>query len=145
MRVLVTGWRGASLAHRSMIWYALDALALSVGPENRPITVVHGACPHGGVDLHVEEWAVASPYGISEAHPAERFGAWPACGPRRNSYMVSLGADLCLGWPGPHSKGTWDCLRKAVDAQIPTRVEALVNVKDDADCAADAPTPAEEQ
>jgi hypothetical protein len=39
--------------------------------------------------------------------------------------MVSLGADLCLGFPGPGSKGTWDCLRKAVDAGIPTRVRSL--------------------
>lgn len=124
-RILITGWRHATQAHGQLIHRTLEEIAFNTGLNSRVI-VVHGACRYGGVDHYAEQWATNSPYGIPEAHPAESFGGWPSCGPKRNSHMVSLGADLCLGFPGPNSRGTWDCLRKAVDAGIPTRVVALV-------------------
>jgi len=34
--------------------------------------------------------------------------------------MVALGAKLCIGFPGPRSRGTWDCLEKATNAGIET-------------------------
>jgi hypothetical protein len=39
--------------------------------------------------------------------------------------MVSLGADICLAFPQPGSKGTWDCARKAADAGIPVVLQTL--------------------
>jgi len=123
MRVLITGWRHAAEGYRGLVYSTLDAIAFNA--IEHPIIVVHGACPYGGIDKYANDWASQTCYGKAEAHPAELFGAWPSCGPKRNSHMVSLGADLCLGFPGPQSRGTWDCLRKAVDAGIPTRVVGL--------------------
>jgi hypothetical protein len=35
--------------------------------------------------------------------------------------MVDLGADLCLAFPMPRSRGTWDCVRRAKKAGIVVR------------------------
>lgn len=121
-RILITGTRiEPTVRQRDQISAHLMT-AVDVGPEVE-IVFVHGACPTG-VDAFVDEWARR--YGaIREPHPARDFGSWPSCGPKRNAHMVSLGADLCLGFPGPASRGTWDCLRRAVDAGIPTRAYSL--------------------
>lgn len=137
LRVLVTGWRDANdREHRSLIWRALDGITFNAqlgtpAGKSRRIVVVHGACPYGGADRWAAEWAERSPYATAEPHPAEGFGPWPACGPKRNSHMVGLGADLCLGFPGPRSRGTWDCLRKAVDAGIVAHIYPLVGIEVD--------------
>lgn len=120
MRVLVTGSRHATPEDGRVVWQMLDVVALA--RPGQPLVIVHGVCPFGGVDLYADAWAVRHPRATPERHPAERFGPWPQCGPRRNSYMVAIGADLCLGFPGPDSRGTWDCLRKAASAGIPTHV-----------------------
>lgn len=125
-RVLATGWREWPETHRPIVWRALDRVAWEV--PRRRIVVVHGKCPYGGVDLWADQWARQEGRAEPEEHPAEGFGPWPACGPKRNSHMVNLGADLCLAFPGPNSRGTWDCVRKAVDADIPTRVTAWCNM-----------------
>ncbi len=122
-RILVTGWRGWPISHRSTIWRALDGVAWDV-PAEQTIVVVQGECPYGGVDLYGKEWAEQEPRATAESLPAEGGPEGQILGPARNSRMVDLGADLCLGFPGPKSRGTWDCLRKAVDADIPTRVHA---------------------
>lgn len=57
-----------------------------------------------------------------ERHPAEGFGAWPECGPIRNSHMVNLGALLWLAFPCPKSKGTHDTRDKAMRAGTPVRI-----------------------
>jgi hypothetical protein len=40
---------------------------------------------------------------------------WRAAGVLRNTWMVEHGPkpDVCLAFPGPGSRGTWDCVRKA--------------------------------
>lgn len=133
-RILVTGARASERTRAVQpLWEACVAHHLAAAVYALPqqlrdagrLVVVHGACPAGGVDEYAAGWASRCPFTVPEAHPAEIFGAWPACGPKRNSHMVSLGANLCLGFPAPGSKGTWDCLRKAVDAGIPTRVHVL--------------------
>jgi hypothetical protein len=124
-RVLVTGWRDWPEDRSSVIERALDGVAWFVSgtTPNRPIVVVQGECPYGGVDLHAKRWAERTPGTSVESHPAEVIGD-RIQGPARNSVMVNLGADLCLAFPGPNSRGTWDCVRKAVDADIPTQVHA---------------------
>lgn len=120
-RILVTGTRENSATYRSTVWQTLDSMTFWVA---EPIVVVHGDCPFGGVDRYAAEWAIARDFAIPEAHPAEVIDG-KIRGPERNSRMVALGANLCLGFPSPKSRGTWDCLRKAVDAGIPTQVIVL--------------------
>lgn len=120
LRVIVTGWRAWPLADRDVIWNELDTLwPFDEPPPHNSIIIVHGQCPYGGVDLHAEHWAIVRRQRY-ERHPADwdRYGK--AAGMIRNTEMVNLGADLCIGFPGPKSKGTWDCLQKATDAGIQT-------------------------
>jgi hypothetical protein len=129
-RVLVTGWRDWPDTHRGVIWRTLvevtgppsdHALRAGLTPA---VIVVHGACPYGDVDLYAHQRADHVPSAAVEAYPAERGPRGQILGPARNSRMVNAGADVCLAFPGPNSRGTWDCVRKAVDADIPTHVLA---------------------
>lgn len=122
-RVIVTGSRYTAFEDRNVVFRELNTVVRE--HPGRSVIVVHGACPQGGVDADAAAWTLTTPDARVEGYPAEAFGSWPACGPKRNSHMVSLGADLCLGFPRPQSKGTWDCLRKACDAGIPIRVRSL--------------------
>ncbi len=60
----------------------------------------------------------------TEVHRAN-WSAGKKAGPLRNSQMVARGADACVAFPLQHSKGTWDCARKALAAGIPTFVATL--------------------
>lgn len=128
-RILVTGWRHwpAELA-----WFVEYQLREEFGNRpawNLPTVVVHGACPvgDGGVDGIADRFARSLPPGAAvavEPYPADFAGRGPGAGPERNTRMVAAGAHVCLAFPGPgagHS-GTWDCIRKAVNAGIPTRI-----------------------
>lgn len=101
-RVLVTGSR--DWEDRKAIDDVLTALAAANVFHNRTTVIVHGACPRGA-DAMADDWArwhaSRSPLVEVERHPAALFGSWPACGPRRNSHMVNLGADICLAFIGP--------------------------------------------
>jgi len=95
-RILVTGsrnWDDHLAVHEALVGACYQRV---------PAVVVHGACP-SGADA-IASWWVRQ-YGhigvTEEPHPAEDFGAWPGCGPRRNLHMVELGADLCLAFIGP--------------------------------------------
>lgn len=125
-RVLVTGSRHVTPDQRSFVRHILTAVHQADRQFHGPRTmmVVHGACPQGGVDLVAEEWALETERADHEPHPADRV-AGTFLGPQRNSYMVNLGAQLCLAFPTRGSRGTWDCLRKAVDAGIPSRLYPL--------------------
>lgn len=123
-RVLVTGWRDWPGSHAFVIQRALDNIYWDLrvaGETNRRIVVVHGQCPYGGVDLYAHRWAEDHAGADPEPHPADRDAKGRILGPARNSKMVNLGADICLSFPGPGSRGTWDCTEKAVNADIPTR------------------------
>lgn len=123
MRILVTGTRDIpnQFSLDTIINQLDDWLRLADGE----MVLVHGDAPDG-VDAAAAHWATHHPMVVPEPYPADWDKYGKAAGAIRNSYMVSLGADLCLGYPGKGSKGTWDCLKKAVDAGIPTYVTALI-------------------
>ncbi len=113
-RILVTGareWSDREVIRRNLIGAAgrIDCL--------RPVVVVDGACTQGGADLLAHQEATSLGWG-TERHPADWNTHGKAAGGIRNSHMVSLGADICLAFPGPNSVGTWDCVRKANAAGI---------------------------
>jgi hypothetical protein len=130
MRVLVTGDRR---------WYAPD-LAVQVvnrllcryGPD---LVIVHGAAT--GIDASFAE-ACADLSVEQEPHPArwkdlKAVGAvvkydWRRhpynanAGPERNAEMVAAGADMCVAFHRflTESRVTKDCVRRAIEAGIPT-------------------------
>ncbi len=133
-RLIVTGWRAARPHHRGTIWHTLNDFDLSIGCN--PLTVIHGQCPRGGVDLYADQWAQQATNTTVERHPADwttpcgptchhrpRSGDYcPAAGGRRNQEMVDAGADWLIGFPladTTGSAGTWDCIRRAAAANIP--------------------------
>ena len=129
-RVIVTGWRNWPESAKWFIWRELDYLWTRVPHEAfddlppQSVIIVEGECPYGGVDYFCKEWAQARGQ-LVDPFPAdwEKYGK--AAGPRRNTAMVGVGGDLCLGFPGPQSRGTWDCLEKAANAGIETRCIAF--------------------
>jgi len=92
------------------------------------VTIVQGECPYGGVDRYAKGYAIAHSLAV-ESHPARTGPGGRLLGPERNSHMVSLGADICLVMPGPGSRGTWDCSRKASEAGIPLVVKSWEEVR----------------
>lgn len=138
-RILVTGsrdWSDIELVRDALVHAAY---------QHFPLTVVHGACPTGA-DAIASWWVRQFSRNLDvteEKHPAQRhpqrdFGSWPAAGPRRNAFMVGLGADLCLAFigpcasrrcsrPRPHpSHGASGCADLAERAGIPVkRYEAV--------------------
>lgn len=77
--------------------------------------VVHGGAR--GLDRIAD--AVARRLGHSvERHPADWTAHGRAAGIIRNAEMVALGAGECLAFPGPASRGTWDCVDRAYAAGI---------------------------
>lgn len=85
-------------------------------------TLVHGG--QRGADLMAERIGTFLGYGI-EPYPvqAELDGPWPGAGPRRNTRMLEASdPDLCIAFPLPGSKGTWDMANKATKAGVLTLV-----------------------
>lgn len=129
MRVLCAGSRTwTDSGHVATVLGHLAGDALLAG---EPFTLVHGACPTG-LDGIVDRLADGNGW-LVESHPADWVRHGRAAGPRRNAYMVSLGADLCVAWigtcdktgctvePWPHpSHGATGCADLAVKARIPT-------------------------
>lgn len=123
-RVLVTGTRETSEAEDEFIAAVLARVCGPALESLRPVIIVQGKCHKGGADRAAERWADRTSGVQSEGHPADwRQGR--GAGMVRNSEMVAAGADICVGFPRPGSRGTWDCLRKAADAGIPCRIYPL--------------------
>lgn len=133
MRILITGSRRMKDPGpiRDAFWEWRAAFDELEGPPLASITVVHGAGPGDsetgapGCDQLTDEFFRKQfPEITVEPHPPleSKFGRWPGAGPRRNEFMVELGADVCLAFPCRRSKGTVDCYTKAIRAGIPTRV-----------------------
>lgn len=124
-RIIVTGWRDATPedgAYVASVLHVAVRRPLAVG---RPVVIVQGKCPRGGVDLAAESWAEATLGVTNEPRPADWKGRGKAAGPIRNGEMVAAGAEICLAFPGPGSSGTWDCIRQAADAGIHVRIYPL--------------------
>lgn len=109
MRVLVTGSR--DWTHAGSVRTALETVYAPGA------ILCHGAAR--GLDTLAARIGAELGY-IIEAHPAD----WEAQGKRagvlRNAHMVSLGANYCFGFPLASSIGTWDCVKRAKAARIPT-------------------------
>lgn len=121
MRVLVTGSR-----HWTDTGAIQEQVVKLAERHPGPMVLVHG----GQVSRNPENRSrygadylaamIATRLGwVTEEFPAEwdRFGR--SAGPIRNQMMVDHGADLCLVFPMPDSRGTWDCVRRAKAAGIP--------------------------
>lgn len=124
LRLLITGARHCTRDQATVVAAMLgETVSAMLGSK---LIVVHGQCPQGGVDMAAHLWAIdRSPDVIPEPHPADWERHGKAAGPIRNAAMVKLGAFMCLAFPGRSSVGTWDCIRKAVNAGIPTHVYPL--------------------
>lgn len=125
-RILVTGSRHCTEGQAAMVREHLRGTLLRHRP---PAVVVHGQCPNGGVDLVAHRFAERWPDAEPEPHPADWGRHGRAAGPIRNQAMVDLGADICLAFPAPGSRGTWDCIRRAADAGIPVQVWPLSSTR----------------
>lgn len=127
-RVIVTGSR--DWTDNVLIEKALTEIAAAWGL----FVVVHGDNPRGA-DAIAKAWAVRNNYPYEDvpadwerpcdeacAHRPRERGGTPYCpraGNLRNQVMVSRGADLCLAFPLPQSRGTLDCMTRATAAKIP--------------------------
>lgn len=105
-RVIVTG-------SRDWVDHWTIYNALKVLPNNT--IIVHGAAR--GADTIANQIA-ENLLLLREPHPAnwERYGK--AAGHIRNLKMLSLGAQLVLAFPLPHSKGTYDMIQIAQNSGI---------------------------
>lgn len=113
-RLLVTGsrdWQDEGRLRAALEW-AVEFFEIEL--------LVHGHCPLGA-DARADRWALEH-----MREPPERWKAdWHlgmAAGPLRNQQMVDAGALVCLAFPMNHSRGTWDCVRKAEAARIPVQI-----------------------
>lgn len=134
MRVIGTGWRywGASERARDDMWEFMDGLLDIVLMTTDPVLQLligggdAGDMYQNGADRWLYLWAEAN----QEYHGKDKMpdpiifrADWDklgkAAGPVRNQLMVMAGADLCVGFVHPESRGTVDCLNKARLARIP--------------------------
>lgn len=113
MRILITGSR--TWSKFGVIEDAILGVAAGSSQQYKNVTIVHGDAP--GADTLAD--MVARKWGMKiEAHPAEWDRLSKAAGPIRNQKMVDLGANICLAFPEPQSRGTRDCMRRASAAGI---------------------------
>jgi hypothetical protein len=130
MRVIVTGdrrWYDADLAKQ-----VVNRLLLRYGPG---LVIVHGAAT--GIDASFAE--ACDDLGVEQEPHRARWkdlkaaGAVIRCdrhgrrynanaGPERNAEMVAAGAQMCVAFHRflAGSRGTKDCVRRAIEAGIPT-------------------------
>jgi hypothetical protein len=119
-RVLVTGSRDWD----DVITIGAALEQALVDAADRPVLVVHGACP-SGADRHADDyarWMRGKGCSIDvEQHPAN----WQLEGKRagfiRNARMVNLGADRCLAFIRSGSRGASHTAALAEQAGIPVR------------------------
>jgi hypothetical protein len=104
-------------------------LTIMTGPYiamGRPVFLIEGECPLGGVDIVARDWAKDQEGIILEPHPpnlADGVAGLMA----RNTEMAESHPDYWVAFPNSKSKGTWDCLRKASNAGVPGRIYPLGN------------------
>lgn len=117
-RLLFTG--GRTITDRARVVCALADEAAKL-PTNRPIRLVHGACPDGADALADSVWSGWSAIWPGRYLPPERHPAADYPNPlARNLHMVELGADGCCAIAATYRSGTGNCARAARRAGIPT-------------------------
>lgn len=110
-RILITGSRD---------WRDYHTIRKTLSGHPPGAVVVHGAAT--GADHMARSAALSLGY-IEEPHFPDYSMYPPSDAPKkRNQDMVDLGADVCLAFPTPSSRGTWDCVNRAKAAGIPIEV-----------------------
>lgn len=113
MRILVTGSR--NFADTKLMREVLSSI------QNSNVTLIHGGCR--GADKIAEEIGEELGFQIEE-HLAEWNKYGKSAGPIRNAEMLNSRIDLVLAFPVEKSKGTKDCISKALQKNIPVlRIE----------------------
>lgn len=108
-RILVTGsrdWTDVDLVREALLAYAVqDACVLRHGDARGLDRIAAGVAHELGwtVETYAADWG--------------RLGR--QAGHVRNQQMVDAGADVCLAFPLPGSRGTYDCAARAIRADIP--------------------------
>jgi hypothetical protein len=124
-KLLVTGTRNPTTGLMGdRVRYALGSIAYQLCPEGGEL--LYGEA--SGVDTTAKEfWESLGPEYSTRGFPYKsELGR--AGGPIRNQEMVDAGPDLCVAFPVPGSKGTYDCARRAEAAKIPTFIITGKNV-----------------
>lgn len=108
MRVLITGSR--AWESECKVWEELDLCLVDAAVAQVELIVVHGDC-RMGADRHARDWVIRRLIVSSvrfalreERHPA-KWSIGKQAGFVRNAEMVKLGADLCLSFVRPCTKG----------------------------------------
>lgn len=114
-RILITGTREDGVFPPSVVRRVISGF---LGEDW--VTLVHGGCPTG-IDAIAESYRGLYIQVEVESHPAD-WSRGKKAGPLRNQKMVDLGAEICLAFPGPDSRGTHDCKLRAYTAGIPVVV-----------------------
>ena len=116
--------RAAIRSEFRSIWDDSDG---RVGPGNT--TVIHGM--QRGIDAMADAEAIVSGVKGIVRIPAE-WDYWRSrgqvrkAGTKRNAEMLeTLHIDVCLAFPGPRSRGTWDMVRRCLKAGIPVVVHQV--------------------
>lgn len=122
-RILITGsrdWTDETAVHTLIL-----AEAFNLPPGE--VVVIHGDCTTGA-DVIADAFARKQGYTV-EAYPAD-WSQGRKAGPLRNQHMVDLGADICLAFPLPGSRGTLGCMKMAHRAGISLRVWSTTHDRD---------------
>jgi hypothetical protein len=113
MRVLITGSR--TWSDHQPIHDALDEILR----DHPDMVLVSGACSWGA-DAIAERWATLRGATV-ERHPAEWRKHGRGAGFKRNSEMVTAGAEVCLAFIADASRGATHCANQAEKAGIPVK------------------------
>jgi hypothetical protein len=116
MRVLVTGsrdWRDREAVERALRRLEREALD---GDGTSGFTLVHGG--RRGADAHAHSWARNRVGWTVEPHPAAWWRYGRGAGPIRDREMVEAGADVCIAFLAPGSRGSRGCATLAAGAGI---------------------------
>lgn len=124
-KVLVTGTRNHTTGLMGdRVRYALGIVVCRLCPESG--LLIYGGAT--GVDSTAKGyWDSLGPEYTTKCFPYKS-EMGKAGGPVRNQEMVDFGADICLAFPAPGSRGTYDCASRAEEAGIPTFVITGTNI-----------------
>jgi hypothetical protein len=121
VKVIITGgrnWEGYLAADK--IINVLEGLHHLSSTLDQDLQIVHGDCPTGA-DAIADRWCRRRDIFVHPV-PAQWSTYGRAAGPVRNQEMADMGADMCVAFLMPDSRGTRDMIVKAEAAGILTFV-----------------------